>query len=160
MIQVDVKHNAEVRQRFVTDYSSIKNQILSLQNLNNQISVKLYSLLEKNKAIQAKCFTGIYPPTYTFFCNVYAPKLWEFILSTHLPNSQAEAILINTLIKAWQQFDPHTLREKHLFSRLLRLACSEGLPTDCLKAILQAEQIVENNCINLHPYPSANETFS
>jgi len=74
--------------------------------------------------------------TFTAFYDTYAPKLWGIILRANLPTPQAEQILLNTLTKAWQQFDPHTLNDKHLLSRLLRLACEQGLPPDCLKGIL------------------------
>jgi len=72
---------------------------------------------------------------FTSFYDTYAAKLWGLILTANLPPSQSEAILINTLIKAWQQFDTHTLGEKHFLTRLVSLANQEGLPIECIRSI-------------------------
>ncbi|MBC3789137.1 hypothetical protein FHK02_5718 [Spirosoma sp. LMG 31448] len=66
------------------------------------------------------------------FYDLYAPKLWGLILGANLPVPQAEAILLSTLTKAWQQFGPHILKQKYLLTQLLSIACREGLPVECL----------------------------
>lgn len=73
------------------------------------------------------------------FYDRYAPKLWGLILSATLPGPESEAILINTLTKAWKQFSPTERMEKYFLTRLIGLACQEGLPIDCVKAILKSK---------------------
>ncbi len=72
---------------------------------------------------------------YAAFYDTYAPSLWGIIMLANLPISQSEIILVNTLAKAWKQFDQRTRSEKHFFTRLISLAREEGLCTDCLKTI-------------------------
>jgi hypothetical protein len=72
---------------------------------------------------------------YNSFYDTYAPKLWGIIILSDLPVPESETILVNTLAKAWKQFDQHTRSEKHFFTQLIGLAYKEGLPVDCLKAI-------------------------
>lgn len=74
---------------------------------------------------------------YASFYDVYAPKLWGLILLADLPIPESEAILTNTLAKAWKQFDKPARAEKHFFVRLIGLACQEGLPVNNLRAILR-----------------------
>ena len=73
---------------------------------------------------------------FAHFYDAYAPKLWGLILTANLPAQQSETILINTLMKAWQQVDQPTQSEKQLFIELIRLACQAGLPPACLRAVL------------------------
>jgi hypothetical protein len=72
---------------------------------------------------------------YNSFYDTYAPKLWGIIILSDLPMPESETILVNTLAKAWKQFDQHTRSEKHFFTQLIGLAYKEGLPVDYLKAI-------------------------
>ncbi len=73
------------------------------------------------------------------FYDLYAPKLWGLILKANLNSSQGEDILINTLIKAWQQYGPYLLGEKYLLTQLLKIAREEGMPIECLQAILKSK---------------------
>lgn len=77
---------------------------------------------------------------YALFYDTYAPKLWGIILLSDLLMPESETILVNTLAKAWTQFDHHTRSEKRFFTQLVGLACKEGLPVDHLKAILRFNQ--------------------
>lgn len=137
MIQFDTDHNQKVRQQFLVDTQSLKNQITALQTFNHQLSDKLQSLIERKRTIQAKRVAALNPPTYSSFCDTYAPKLWGLIMAAQVAAPQAEAMLINTLTKAWQQFDHATLNDKYVLSRLLTLAAQEGLPLEGLKAIFR-----------------------
>ncbi|MBO0931682.1 hypothetical protein [Fibrella aquatilis] len=73
---------------------------------------------------------------FAVFYAAHAPRLWGLILAANLPTPQAETILSNTLIKAWQhpdcQSSPTTSQSCNW---LLRLACKEGLPHSALRAI-------------------------
>ena len=71
------------------------------------------------------------------FYDTYAPELWGFILKANLPLPKAETILINTFHKVWQQYGPSILGENYLMTQLLKTACQEGLPVECLRAILK-----------------------
>lgn len=73
-------------------------------------------------------------PGFTLFYDQYAPKLWGLISLTSLSPSQSEAILINTLTKAWRQSDPL----KPFLSWLIGLAYQEALPNAVLGAMLRA----------------------
>lgn len=74
--------------------------------------------------------------TFTAFYEAYAPKLWGLIVEAQLPKAQAEAILTNTLIKAWQQLDQNRLVDKQGLMQLIGLACREGLPIKYVQTIL------------------------
>ncbi|SFE28758.1 hypothetical protein SAMN05216167_11264 [Spirosoma endophyticum] len=52
MIQVDITHNTQVRERFATACHLIQVKIIALQVRNDQTSLKLQSLLERNKAFR------------------------------------------------------------------------------------------------------------
>ncbi len=67
---------------------------------------------------------------FTAFYQEYAPKLWGLIVEANLPVKKAEAILINTLVKAWPLLDG----EPSPLARLLGLAYQQGLPIDGLRA--------------------------
>jgi hypothetical protein len=71
------------------------------------------------------------------FYDAYAPKLWGLILAAKLPAQESETILINTISKAWQQVEDPPLSEKQLIVQLIRLACQEGLPLACLRAVFK-----------------------
>ena len=77
--------------------------------------------------------------TFMSFYDIYAPKLWGLILEANLSSSQGEAVLTNTFIKAWQQYGPYLLKEKYLLTQLLKIACEEGLPIECLQAVLKSK---------------------
>ena len=74
---------------------------------------------------------------FNTFYDTNAPRLWGLILTANLPAPQAETILLNTLIKAWQQFDHHSLTKKQFIAQLIGLACREGLPPQCLQAVFK-----------------------
>ncbi|AUD05870.1 hypothetical protein [Spirosoma pollinicola] len=70
------------------------------------------------------------PPPQAFreFYATYAPRLWGFVLLAHLPATQSETILINTVRKAWQQLQSPIQSNTPCFSHILRVAYLEGLP--------------------------------
>ncbi|WP_020602760.1 hypothetical protein [Spirosoma spitsbergense] len=70
------------------------------------------------------------------FYDTQAPKLWGLILLANLPLSTSEGILTNTFIKAWQDLDNTPFTKNYSFTQLIDLACKEGLPIGCLKALL------------------------
>ncbi|MBO0952956.1 hypothetical protein [Fibrella forsythiae] len=74
---------------------------------------------------------------YDFYAR-YAPKLWSIILLADLPSLQAEVVLANTLIKAWQQQDTYPLTSPYMLSHLIGLAYREGLPTERAQVLLRA----------------------
>ena len=87
--------------------------------------------------IRPNSMTTLYSLAYCSFCDAYAPKLWGLILKAHLPAPQAEAILLNTLTKAWHQLDSQPIQGNQFLSRLLTLAYQEGLPPESLTVILR-----------------------
>jgi hypothetical protein len=73
------------------------------------------------------------------FYDTYAPKLWGLILKADLPALQSESILLNTLTKAWLQRDLEAPTQPHFLTRLIGLACREGLPVKCLPSNLTSK---------------------
>lgn len=77
--------------------------------------------------------------TFASFYDRYAPKLWGLIVLAKLPARQSEAMLSNTLMKAWQSPNHHSLTEQKMLRRLLALAGEEGLPPADRQAIFPAK---------------------
>ncbi|GAB3559855.1 hypothetical protein [Spirosoma fluminis] len=65
---------------------------------------------------------------FTDFYDTYAPTLWGLILLANLPPSESEAILANTLLKAWNQVTEPDSIDNLCLSNILRIAYIEGLP--------------------------------
>ncbi|QHV98683.1 RNA polymerase sigma factor [Spirosoma endbachense] len=80
--------------------------------------------------------TGGDQQSFLPFYDRYASKLWGLILGANLPMDQAETILANALLRAWQAPDPLTTSEQLIFARLVRLTFVEGLPATMLSTIL------------------------
>ena len=76
---------------------------------------------------------------FTTFYTDYAPKIWGLLLEAKLPALQAEAILVNTFVRGWQASVTEAAVDTPELTRLLSLACEEGLPQGFLHAILAAE---------------------
>ena len=76
---------------------------------------------------------------FTTFYAEYAPKIWGLLVEAKLPAPQAEAILINTFVRGWQASARGIAVDTPELTRLLSLACEEGLPQAFLHAILAAE---------------------
>ena len=74
---------------------------------------------------------------FHLFYDTYAPIVWGLIVKANLPASQAEAIFINTFVKVWQQRDEQAPGESLSITRLVGLACKEGLPIEALQSILK-----------------------
>ena len=76
---------------------------------------------------------------FTTFYSEYAPKIWGLLVEAKLPARQAEAILTNTFVRGWQASVTRAVVDTPELTRLLGLACEEGLPQGFLHAILAAE---------------------
>lgn len=79
---------------------------------------------------------------FTTFYTAYAPKIWGLLLEAKLPASQAEVILINTFVRGWQDSvtgNTESTMDTPELTRLLGLACEEGLLPASLRAILAAK---------------------
>lgn len=80
--------------------------------------------------------------TFTAFYNAYASKVWGVISTANLLQLQSETIFINTLTEGWKQLGSSVHEDKYLLTKLLKIACKEGLPIETLQAILNSDRVL------------------